>query len=366
MWRILLIAEREFRAYATTASFWLALAMGPLLMGVAALGLGALHREPAPRVVSIEADKPEAAAAVQGALEDAASVQGRPFKIGEGGTDLSISRGTVRIIGGEPLNTLEAELVRRDLYALGLAEKLRARGVRVPPLPRAPAPAPAPAPRPAPGQAFGRFAPVFLLWLTLVGALGMLLQSVVRERANRALEQLLAGARPPEIVFGKLLGVGVVSLLVLGSWLAAAAAMALTPLAASSGLLTAMGSPGAVLYAGAIYLMAFLMYGSALVCVGAAAADLPSAQNLSRPVFGLLLVIFFVSLASAMGVDTGAGWLVWAPPFTPFVLLLSPGALAPWQEAVAWLLMAATTAAVTATASRVLMISPKPLFSRTA
>lgn len=365
MWRILLIAEREFRAYATTASFWLALAMGPLLLGVAALGLGALHpREPAPRIVSIQADKPQAAETVQGALQDAASVQGRPLRIGSGGTELTVERRVVRVVGGPPLNTLEAELIRRDLYALGMSEKLRARGVRVPPLPRAPAPA-LPA-KPAQPDAIGRFAPVFLLWLTLVGALGMLLQSVVRERANRALEQLLAGARPPEIVFGKLLGVGAISGLVLATWMGAASAMALTPLASSGGLLTGLGSPGAALYAGAIYLMAFLMYGSALVCVGAAAADLPSAQNLSRPVFGLLLVIFFVSLASAIGIDTGIAWLVWAPPFTPFILLLSPGSLAPWQEAVAWLLMAATTAAITATASRVLMISPKPLFSRTA
>jgi len=368
MWRILLIAEREFRAYATTASFWLALAIGPLMMGLAALGLGAVHREPPARVVSIEADKPQAAAAVQGALEDAASVQGRPFRLGEGGTDLSITDGTVRVIGGEPLNTFEAELVRRDLYALSMTEKLRARGVRMPPLTRAPPPAPAPATHPQPAQppALGRFAPVFLLWLTLVGALGMLLQSVVRERANRALEQLLAGARPPEIVFGKLMGVGAISVLVLATWLGSATVMAATPLAASSGLLAGVGSPGSALYAGGVYLMAFLMYGSALVCVGATAADLPTAQNLSRPVFGLLLVIFFLSLASAVGVDTGAGWLVWVPPFTPFMLLMSPGALAPWQETIAWLLMAASTAAITATASRVLMISPKPLFSRAA
>jgi len=360
MRRILLIAEREFRAYATTASFWIALAIGPLLMGVAALGMGALHREPAPHLVAIQADNSQEADAVKGALEDAASIQHRRLEIGPGGTELTVSHGTVRVTAGAPLNVFEAELVRRDLYALDMAQQLRARGARVPPLSRAPAPPP---PRAQP-QALGRFAPVFMLWLTLVGALGMLLQSVVRERANRALEQLLAGARPPEIVFGKLLGVGAISVLVLASWLGSAAAMAATPFAASSGLLTGLGSPGAALYAGGVYVMAFLMYGSALVCVGATAADLPSAQNLSRPVFGLLLVIFFLSLASAVGVDMGTGWLVWVPPFTPFMLLMSPGSLVPWQEAIAWLLMAATTAAITATASRVLMISPKPLFSR--
>lgn len=362
MHRVLLIAEREFRAYAMTASFWAALAMGPLLMGVAALGVGTLRHEPPPRVVSIEADRPQAKAAVQGALEDAAKLQGRAIEIGPGGSQLNVTHGTVRVTDGPPLNQLEAELLRRDLYALGLADKLRARGVKTPPLPRTAETPLAPA-KPRQPEAIGRFTPVFLLWLTLVGALGMLLQSIVRERANRALEQLLAGARPPEIVLGKLLGVGAVSLMVLASWLGGAAVMAATPLAMESGLLSGLSGAGPSLYAVAIYLVSFLMYGSALICVGAAAADLPSAQNLARPVFGLLLVIFFAALAATMGLDVGGHWLVWLPPFTPFMLLLSPHALPAWQEALAWILMAATTAGVTLAASRALLISPRPMFA---
>lgn len=40
-----LIAGREFRAYVATASFWIALAVGPLIMGV---GMMALAHKPAP------------------------------------------------------------------------------------------------------------------------------------------------------------------------------------------------------------------------------------------------------------------------------------------------------------------------------
>jgi ABC-2 type transport system permease protein len=362
MLRVLLIAEREFKAYASTASFWVALAMGPLMMGLGGLATGALHTGPAPRVISIQADRPEAAAAVQSALEDAAALQGRHLEIGPGGSRLTVTGETVRI-AGTPLNQLESELLRRDLYALDLADRLRAKGDQPPAFIHT---APAPVSSAAPGRMspLGRFAPVFLLWLTLVGALGMLLQSVVRERANRALEQLLAGARASEIVFGKLLGVGAISLLVLASWLGGAAAMAMTPLVAQSSLLSSLGSPLAALHAGAIYLMAFLMYGSALVCVGAAAPDLPSAQNLSRPVFGLLLVIFFLALGSTMGLGQSLSWLIWVPPFTPFMLLLEQGALPAWQVALAWTIMAAATAATTAFASRALVISPRPFFAR--
>jgi ABC-2 type transport system permease protein len=364
MLRVLLIAEREFKAYASTASFWVALAMGPLLMGLAGLATGALHTGPAPRIVSIQADRPEVAAAAQGSMEDAARIQGHALEVGPGGSRLTFSGGKITITG-QPLNRVETELVRRDLYALDLADQLRAKGVKPPAFKHVALAASSPVRSTQPSP-LGRFAPVFLLWLTLVGALGMLLQSVVRERANRALEQLLAGARASEIVFGKLLGVGAVSLLVLASWLGGAAVMAMTPLVAQSSLLTSLGSPAAALHAGAVYLMAFLMYGSALVCVGAAAPDLPSAQNLSRPVFGLLLVIFFLALGSTMGLGQSLAWLIWVPPFTPFMLLLEQGTLPAWQAVLAWTLMGATTAATTAFASRALVISPRPFFPRRA
>ena len=111
--------------------------------------------------------------------------------------------------------------------------------------------------------------------------------------------------------------------------------------------------------------MAFMLYGSALVSIGAFAKDLPSAQNLSRPVFGLLVVIFFLAMGSAVGFGKQLAWLMWVPPVTPFMLLLSPaGALAPWQHALAWALMAGSTVATTIVASRSLIISPKPLWAR--
>ena len=96
MLRVLLIAEREFKAYATTASFWVALAMGPLLMGLAGLATGAMHPGPAPRVVSIQADRPEVAAAVRGSMEDAARIQGRMLQIGPGGSHLTFTGGRSR------------------------------------------------------------------------------------------------------------------------------------------------------------------------------------------------------------------------------------------------------------------------------
>ncbi len=370
MWRVLLIAEREFRAYASTASFWVALAMGPLLMAIVALALSGFSPAPPDRVIGLRADRQEVTEVARSALDEAAAMQGLRMRLAAPGetanAEVSIEDGKLTVSGDQPLNRFERALLERDLRALEMADQMKAAGLEPPPPPRRFRLA-LPKPPNGPPEALARFAPVFLLWMTLVGALGMLLQSVVRERANRALEHLLASARPSEIVFGKLVGVGGVSLLVLGTWLGSGAAIAATPLGAAPTILAGLAGPAQAAYAGAIYVMAFLLYGSALVSIGAFAKDLPSAQNLSRPVFVLLLIIFFLAMGTAMGFGEHLGWLIWAPPFTPFMLLLAPeGSLAAWQHAAAWTLMGACTVATITLASRTLIISPKPLWARRA
>jgi ABC-type Na+ efflux pump permease subunit len=55
------------------------------------------------------------------------------------------------------------------------------------------------------------------------------------------------------------------------------------------------------------------------------ARDSASAQNLARPMFAILVIAFFVALASAAGGTSSAiSWLLYVPVFTPFLLLLYP------------------------------------------
>src|SRR6185369_15481455 len=127
--------------------------------------------------------------------------------------------------------------------------------------------------------AAARFLSMLILWLTLTGSLGMLLQTVVRERATRALESLLAAATPRQIMIGKLLGVGSVSLLILVSWLGSTAALSL--IAPGSGLAPAiiaeLARPELLLRAAVIYCLAYAFYGSITVALGAMARDSASA-----------------------------------------------------------------------------------------
>jgi ABC-type Na+ efflux pump permease subunit len=273
---ITLIAGREFRAYVTTTSFWFALALGPLLTGggmLLAQGGG-----------EAEAARLELATGEGGALQAQFS----------GDFPLS-SEGRAAML----------EIVR------GEGHTVRA------------APTPA-ASEPVDRTEVSRFLLTVLLWVTLVGSLGMLLQAVVRERANRALEILLSAARPRDIVLGKVLGVGAVSVLVVATWLAVPVAMAaLAPKGGAFGLLAAFADPAMMVRAAVVYPLAFAFYGFLTVMVGTWARDSADAQNLSRPLFAVLLAAFFATMSAT----TGAGrfdWLVYLPPFTPFMVLSRP------------------------------------------
>ncbi|MGZ3273409.1 MAG: ABC transporter permease [Caulobacteraceae bacterium] len=184
---------------------------------------------------------------------------------------------------------------------------------------------------------FLRFLLALVLWLALVTTLGMLLQAIVRERASRALETLLASVRPTELIIGKMIGVGGVTVAVTASWMLSLAIGAasllkgrLGPLAAH--LLVAGGDPWLMLQAVLLFVSGFAFYGALIAVIGATARDEAGAQNLARPLFGVLLIIFLAAVTLGCLRMNPPAWLVWIPPFAPFLLLLKP-ALAP---AAAW------------------------------
>jgi len=340
---VLVIAEREFRAYVATLSFWIALLAGPLAIA-GALGLAALaSAPPAPITVVVAAPNLETRRSAAAALMEAARLEGRPILVsnsGDGAARLEVATsadeparvGEVRFSGPIPLSAMGREFVVRTLERDELGRNL---GLAQPPPPNVIAP---PEAKPD-AKAISRFALVMMLWLTLTGSLGMLLQAVVRERANRALEGLLAAVRPADIVFGKLAGVGAVSALVIGAWLGSAALLAgVATKGAGFGALVLgeFADPIPLARGGLIYVLAFAFYGLLTMALGSAARDTVQAQNLSRPMFAVLLAAFFAALASTAGASRALDWLVYLPPFAPFLLLLkAPGDLSAGSQVIA-------------------------------
>lgn len=350
MRRIVLIARREFVAYASVPSFWIALFMGPLLIVLAAFGAGAMSAAPAAphaQTVAIETADAGLRTSAAASIEEAGRLEHHPMRVvvsaRTADTTLRLTRSAGKPldveVSGQRLSEVTLALLRRDLGVQ--AHPGAAVQVVQPAPPRAP---------PADSGRFARFSITALLWLVLVGSLGMLLQAVVRERANRALESLLSSVRPTDLVLGKLAGVGALSAVVIATWLCGGAVVAGSPMLGGAGAGVLFQGFGSLPYAVAalgLFLLAFAMYGAALIGIGALARDVPAAQNFSRPVFGLLLLVFFVALAQFAGMGDGSlSTLVYFPPFTPFVLLLAkPGVLDPLSIGAGLTGMLATTAA---------------------
>jgi ABC-2 type transport system permease protein len=354
----LLIAEREFRAYTTTASFWVALVLGPLVMAGVLAVTGASQGAPPPLAVAVRATEPAVASSARAALTEAAAIEGRRLDLAASAAraDVELVRKAdgdieARFSSGFPLSASGRALVARTIERDEAVRKLATARVAWRPMAVVSALKPA-APLSADAGALTRFCLMMILWMTLTGSLGMLLQAVVRERANRALEGLLAAARPSEIVLGKLAGVGAVSFLVLVAWLGSASCLASVS-SADAGLIQAviagLGAPLLLVRAVAIYVLAYAFYGLVTVAVGASARDSAAAQNLARPMFAVLLAAFFAAIAAISG-SGGLDWLIYAPPFTPFMLLLrAPESL----SATSQILAAGLTVLATVVAGRV-------------
>jgi len=355
---IWLIAEREFRTYVATFSFWAALAVGPLAAGGGLLLAEGMHNAAQPVAIVVKSHDPILMHAARAALKEVASLENRQLIITQNaGARLTLTTRTENQIDlifepAFPLSVTARTLVARTLER-DVAR--RASGVPLPVIRQIPS-ASAPAQRSNPA-AVARILLMAMLWLTLTGSLGMLLQTVARERATRSLESLLAAAAPWQIMAGKLAGVGGVSFLVLGAWIGSSEALAMLapkPNLAPA-LLAELTKPELLARAVMVYSLAYGLFGSATVALGALARDSASAQNLSRPMFILLMAAFFVALTiGTSGAAASPSWLLYVPVFTPFLLLTYPAGALSWslQLKLFTLMLAATVIVARFAASR--------------
>ncbi len=193
------------------------------------------------------------------------------------------------------------------------------------------------------------FAMGFLLWSTVLTGAQILLVSVIEEKSTRILEVLLSSASAAEIMAGKILGAGGVTISVLTAWgLISAAIVALTAPGIGADLWAVLIGRGLVVYF-ALYLVGgYLMYASIFVSIGAFCETPRDAQTLLAPVM-LVLMIPLIFMAQAIRHPDAPilAVLSWIPPFTPF-LMIARVASGPSLLRVggSLALMAATTAVV--------------------
>ena len=373
MSRILRIAWREYISYVRTVGFWLSLCAMPLMLyGVTSLpglmerttppprlsvvdltgqGLGAgltavLLRDDmgsSPKTLQFVPPPPAAGAATSPAAAGAilrpslaAGVAGRSAlddavvlsrKGGRIQLDLWTDNLSDQALESRLREALSRAMRHQTLIQAGVSPGVLAAADRVEPLVAVYSPKAAR----GGGQVSFRdrlpsltgFAMGFLLWSTVLTGAQILLVSVIEEKGNRILEVLLSSASAPEIMTGKILGAGGVTVSVITVWgLIGAAIVALTAPAIGADLWAVLVGRGLVLYFTLYLVGGYLMYASIFVSIGAFCETPRDAQTLLAPVMLVLMVPLIFMAQSIRHPDAPIlAVLSWIPPFTPFLMI---------------------------------------------
>jgi ABC-2 type transport system permease protein len=189
----------------------------------------------------------------------------------------------------------------------------------------------------------------FLLWSVVLTGAGVLLNSVMEEKASRVLEILAGSASTAEIMGGKILGVAALTVALLAVWAVLGAFTLFTAAPGmASDLLSTLASRGFLFYFAAYAVLGYVMYAATFAAIGAFCESPRDAQTLLTPIMLLLFVpVFFMTLAIENPDSTMLQVMSWIPPFTPFLMLgRAGGELAWWEVAGTLTLMVLTTALV--------------------
>lgn len=162
---------------------------------------------------------------------------------------------------------------------------------------------------------------MMLLWIATLTAGNYLLTSTIEEKSNKVIEVVLSAVGPLELLWGKILGLAMVSLVIVltygGLAIAALVALAMTDLI----------SLPMLLWSGFFFVIAYFLIAALMSAVGSAVNDLREAQSLIGPV---MIVLIIPMLLSAPITENPNGPLAviasMLPPILPFAMVMRLGA----------------------------------------
>lgn len=377
MRRILLIARREYLAYARTVGFWLSLLALPVFGALGGFAVAMIERSGGEREIAVvDLSGTDAGPAVEAALTEAPGLPGErrrsrvavtdPPPVLVNAPDLAAAEAAARqAVDGDDraldavvlLTPGEAGLSARVWSASATDQRVegavrsavtqvnRARALielGVDPQAVAEIDGRRPeidvfSPRSASGGEVGLrdrlpgvigFILGMVLWSAIVTGASILLNSVMEEKANRVLEVLLASASPTEILTGKVLGVAGITLTVLAVWGgfggAGIAWLSQTQPDITAAVADALGGllrGGLWLWLIAYFVGGYLMYAVVFAAIGSFCETPRDAQALIGPVMMALIVPIFVMQLAIRDPDlTAVRALSWVPFFTPFLM----------------------------------------------
>lgn len=215
------------------------------------------------------------------------------------------------------------------------------------------------------------FSAVLFIILAVYG--GLIMRSVVEEKANRVVEVLISAVRPEELLLGKVLGTGAVALTQLVSWsVLSTLTFTLFQFVFDSGFLAASAGPASgeipadlmtvmaeneftsilldinwglmAVTTMAFFTGGYLLYGSLYAVVGSSVQSEQQGQGMVFPIIMPLMFAYIIG-AGAMENPEMASlvWLSWFPLTSPVIMLLRVAVGAPlWEVMLSWLLLMVT------------------------
>lgn len=157
------------------------------------------------------------------------------------------------------------------------------------------------------------------LWFTVFSGAYMLLMSMVEEKINKALEMLLASTRFTEILFGKLLGVAMLTIATMAPWLIlGGVGLASFFVFGDSVMANAIKdaiSPMLLLNFTVFFILGYVFYGALFMALGSLAESMQDAQTLVTPI---LLLLTFCVMVVPLGLENPDSGLVRLASFIPF------------------------------------------------
>jgi ABC-2 type transport system permease protein len=130
----------------------------------------------------------------------------------------------------------------------------------------------------------------------------LVMRSVIEEKQSRIIEVLLSSIRPVELMLGKLIGIGLVSLTQVGLWMLSLfllSAVSAAPAFAGSDFKLPQLNPALVVYFFIFFLLGYFLFSTLYLVVGAMVSAEEDAQQLQMPVM-LSVVIPMVLLEQVM------------------------------------------------------------------
>jgi ABC-2 type transport system permease protein len=158
---------------------------------------------------------------------------------------------------------------------------------------------------------------MMLLWISTFTSANYLLTSTIEEKSNKVMEVLLSAVSPMQLMTGKILGQGMVGMVMLVMY---------SGLGIAALVMMSMGDlipPITLVYLLIYFVMAYFMIASIMAGVGSAVSDLREAQALVTPATLILIVPFILWFPISQNPNgllaTVASFI---PPMTPFAMIL--------------------------------------------